>query len=243
MHLAMVEYIIHADDFGKDDGVNHAIDLVISRGLCDETSLIVNMPCSDAAVQLARTGDYADRVGIHVNLTEGFPLTQKIRSCPRFCGNDGSFNRVFHLSSRTRFFLNRTEQTAVSEELAAQLDRFVAYGGLRMRIDSHHHVHTDWSIYQLLKPLAIERGFKEMRLSADMHHVRFDKAVYKMFFNHDVRRHFMTTDHFAGGRFTYKSEMAGRIEVMVHPLMADGILCDSATPYEESVSWCRKEKK
>lgn len=239
----MVEYIIHADDFGKDAYVNAAIDEVIRRGLCDETSLMVNMPSADDAVALARKGGYASRVGIHLNFTEGFPLTDRICSCPRFCSADGSFNKCFHLSAKTRFFLSDCEQDAVVEEIKAQLIRFSDYGGLRMRIDSHHHVHTDWSIYRLLKPIAIEMGFGAMRLSADMHRVRFDKAIYKWFFNHDVRRHFATTAHFAGSRFAERPGANGNVEVMVHPVMVDGVLCNTATPYEESVAWCRKEKK
>lgn len=230
-----MQFIIHADDFGKNESVTRAIDDVMKCGLCNETSLMVNMHYSDDAVSIARRNGYADKVGLHVNLTEGTPLTDRIRRCPRFCNQDGTFNKKFHMKSCSRFLLSLEERKAVSEELSAQLDKFSRYGGLMMRIDSHHHIHTDWSVYHLLKPLALAKSFKSMRISADLHKVRIDKEFYKRLYNRDVRRHFDTTDHFDGANNAGLFCGSGTVEVMVHPMFVDGILCDACIPYEKSI--------
>lgn len=227
-----MQVIVHGDDFGKDESVTRAICMVMVRGWCDETSLMVNMPYADEAVRIARQNGFSERVGLHLNLTEGVPLTEKILSCRRFCSANGLFNKKFHSGTLGRFFLSRDEAVAVKEEIEAQLSRFVSYEGLMMKIDSHHHVHTDWAIYRILKPLALKYGFRSMRISADCHRVGLLQQLYKIFYNRDVRRHFETTDHFDGA-MTICGETEDCIsEAMVHPMFVDGVLCDTSTPYE-----------
>ena len=235
----MTEFIVHADDFGISESVNACIDHCLAKGWVSETSLMVNMGACEDALRLARKGNYLHVVGLHLNLTQGFPLTQPIRSCSRFCNANGEFNRLFHFSSKSRFFLTRQEREAVQIEIETQLQRFCSYSGLMRRIDSHHHVHTDWAVYQILKPLALKYGFGAMRLSADLHRVRIDKALYKSILNRDIRKHFDTTNHFDGLGAVVQSSAMGHIEVMTHPLLKEGILCDTATPFEEQVQKLR----
>ena len=228
-----MQIVIHADDFGKDESVTHAICMVITGGVCDETSLMVNMPYADEAVRLARQNGFSERVGLHLNLTEGVPLTEKILSCKRFCDANGLFNKKFHSSALGRFRLSRDESNAVEEEIVAQLLKFISYGGLMMKIDSHHHVHTDWAIYRILKPLALEYRFRSMRISADLHCVGILQQLYKGLYNRDVRRYFETTDHFDGATTVSLKHEGGISEAMVHPMFVDGVLFDTSTPYEK----------
>lgn len=223
----MTEYIVHADDFGYSDDVNACIDQCIKKAWVSETSLMVNMPACEDAVRMAVEHGYIDKVGIHLNLTEGVPLTNPIKNLPNFCDGSGRFNKKFHLSTLKRFFLSSREKFAVEMELSAQFERFLGYGGVMRRIDSHHHVHTNWAIYRLILPLARKYGFTAMRISADMHKVRFDKEIYKRLFNADVRRSFATTDHFDGIVDGILTPNDSTVEVMVHPLIWNGCLCDS----------------
>ena len=108
-----------------------------------------------------------------------------------------------------------------------------------IRIDSHHHVHTDWVVYRALKPLAKQYGFTSMRLSATLHKVGLPMRVYKYLLNRDIRANFGTTDEFDG---FYPSVVtaakSGRsVELMVHPLYSSsGELLDSSSPYENLIS-------
>ena len=228
----MTEFVIHADDFGLNEQVNACIDTCFMRHMLSETSLMVNMPYCDEAVALARRRGYASFVGFHLNLTYGLPLTEEIRSCPRFCGADGMFNYYFHATMKRRLYMTGKERRAVEAEIRAQVEKFCSYEGLMMKVDSHHHSHMDYLVYRLLKPIALEHGFTAMRIFTDLHRVRLDKEIYGRFFTWDVRRHFQTTDHFDGVNERLLMGPGGVTEVMVHPVLKDGVLCDSAVPYE-----------
>lgn len=223
---------VHADDFGINESVSLCIAECFDRGWINETSLMVNMPYADKAVALAKEKGFANKVGLHLNLTLGTPLTDEIKHISLFCNPDGTFNRRFRRNTFSRFFITAREKNALGKEILAQIEKFRSYGNLFNKIDSHHHVHTDWSIYRVLKPLAIGHGFKAMRISADLHRVRFDKETYKQILNRDMRQHFVTTTHF-GSVNEVLPGLSGSIEVMVHPCMKDGILCDTDVPYVE----------
>ena len=231
----VIEFIVHADDFGFSKSVNQCINKCFAEKWLSEASLMVNMPACDEAVEIARRHGYAHRVGLHLNLTEGEPLTELIKECPRFCSEEGIFNKVFHLSTVGRFFISQKEKLAAQIEILAQIKKFCAYGGLMMKVDSHHHAHTDWAIYKILKPIALEFGFTSMRISADMHNVRIDKELYKRLYNRDVRKHFQTTNHFDGIVPGLIANASGKTEVMVHPLLWDGQLCDSRKDFAENI--------
>ena len=175
--------IIHADDFGISESVSKCIAECFAKGWVTETSLMVNMPYADDAVELARKNGFADRVGLHLNLSQGMPMTAEIRRFPRLCNPDGSFNKRFHHSIVSRFILSRAESIAIKKEIEAQFEKFCSYGDLMMKLDSHHHVHTDWSVYRILEPIALAHGFKAMRISATLHRVGMVKELYKQFLN------------------------------------------------------------
>lgn len=237
------EYIVHADDFGYSAVVNQSIDECFMRNWICETSLMVNMPGAEEAIALATAHGYLDRVGIHVNLTEGCPLSKEILECPRFCSKEGMFTVDFRRSVARRFILSGKEIIAVRAELEAQLRRFLDLGGKMKHIDSHHHVHTDWSVYRILKPLAIKFGFCSMRLSADLHAVSSGKKIYKTIFNHGLRRSFQTTAHFDGVCAELLAGPGGSTEVMVHPQIYNGILCDTMRSFSCVINDLRAVKR
>ena len=52
---------------------------------------MVNMPYADEAVARAKNAGYGDKVGLHLNLTEGEPLTDSIKKYKSICDEFGSF--------------------------------------------------------------------------------------------------------------------------------------------------------
>ena len=106
--------IVNADDLGASAERNAAIAEAFERGLITSASLLPNGPAFDDAVALV-----AGRVvGVHLNLTEGLPLTAPIA---RFCDADGYFRpwrgRELVVALRPR------ERRAVTRELGAQVER------------------------------------------------------------------------------------------------------------------------
>src|ERR1700753_2195819 len=82
--MALSTLIINADDFGLSSIVNRAILVSMEKGLVTSTSIMANMPGFDHAIGLVRVhSKLAGRVGVHLNLTEGQPLSKPILGCSR----------------------------------------------------------------------------------------------------------------------------------------------------------------
>ena len=238
MHL-----LINADDFGVSDSVNHAINYCFNNNIIQRTTLLVNMDGTDSAVDLSQKNGYADKVGLHLNLIEGTPLTEPIKKTA-FCTN-GVFNGQAMRQPRNRFFLDSRTQNAVEIEMRAQIEKYIGYGFTLLHIDSHQHTHTNPSIFKLLLPLINEYGFLSLRLSRNIpeNEITGIKRIYKNVFNKKVRRfnhcHQYAqwfTDFFGAQADVDKIStdakyQSSRIEVEVHPIIgADGKLKDLLHP-------------
>src|SRR5882724_2118681 len=158
--------IINGDDFGYDFAINKAIFRSFQSGLITRASLMVNMPGFEDAVDLLRTHSFlSDKIGLHVNLTEGVPLSAPIRNCKRFCDGSGQF--IFK-RQQPLFFLSDHEQKVVYKEMIAQMEKAKRCGIRLTHLDSHHHVHTEWAIMKLMIRLGKEYGIRQIRLSRNM---------------------------------------------------------------------------
>ena len=69
--------IVNADDFGLAGSVSTGIIDVYQSGQLSSTTLMVNMPGTEEAVDLAERHPGLG-VGLHFNLTEGRPLTDAL---------------------------------------------------------------------------------------------------------------------------------------------------------------------
>ena len=217
--------IINADDYGYSLSVNQAILLSFQRALINSTSLMANMAGFEDAVDLVHTHSLLrGKVGIHLNLTEGYPLSPDIRRCPRFCGADGQF---IYRREQPLFLLNRQERKAVYIELKMQLDRVLESGVEPVHLDSHHHVHTEWAIARIVRRLSREYGIGRIRLTRNMGKSGgYFKSIYKTIFNRwHLGRHrgLSSTDYFGDIEDMYflqkaKPRSGKFIEIMVHPL-------------------------
>jgi len=232
MTLSVV--IINADDFGMSSAVNRAILSGVEQGLVTSTSIMANMPGFEEAVRLEREHDLLrGRVGVHLNLTEGRPLTAPILACSIFCGADGSF---FFKRDRPLFRLGKPVRDAVYEELRTQLQRVVDAGITPTHLDSHHHIHTEWAVVPLVCRLAKEFRIPRIRLTRNMGRPPgFLKRIYKAVFNRwqlGRQTGLHNTDLFGDiADMLYQARNGwpeGKmIEIMVHPLFNhDGELVD-----------------
>jgi predicted glycoside hydrolase/deacetylase ChbG (UPF0249 family) len=222
MSLSLV--IINADDFGLSSSVNRAILCGIEQGLVTSTSIMANMPGFEEAVGLVRDRDeLRGRVGVHLNLTEGRPLSQPILSCQLFCGADGLF---YFKRQHPLFLLEKPVKAAAYEELRMQLQKVVAAGITPTHLDSHHHIHSEWAVVPLVRRLAQEFRIPRIRLTRNMgRQPSYLKRLYKTVFNRwQLGRHtgLNNTDLFGDiGDLVYQSRSGWpegkKIEIMVHP--------------------------
>jgi predicted glycoside hydrolase/deacetylase ChbG (UPF0249 family) len=226
--------IVNADDLGYSTAVNEAILRSFLSDLISSTSLLANMPGFVDAAQLVRQNSrLKGKVGVHLNLTEGYALSGPIRQCPRFCDPSGAF---IYRREKPLFFLSRPEQKAVYAEMKAQIDRVISEGIQPSHLDSHHHVHTEWAIGRIAARLGKDYGIRKLRLSRNMGNLQSRaKRLYKTIFNQWYLKGIAGirgTDYF-GDLEDFQSLLASRtlrgksIEVMVHPLLNEsGALVD-----------------
>ena len=230
----MPKVIINADDFGWDENRTRAILQAFERGLIHTTTAMANMPWFERAIEMAKDAGLAEHVGLHLCLTEGRPLTERIRNCPRFCDSEGNFNKLFHLSLRTRLKISPEEGRAVAEEATAQMEKYRVAELPWMHLDSHHHSHTDWSIARVVMPIARKMGFKTIRRARDIGAgMGLFNRVYKTFINRYLGR----TIGFEAQRFGSYRDVVGcaaslpqqvTVEMMVHPMYKVGDQLDLA---------------
>lgn len=250
-----MQWIINADDFGLSEEVNSAIVQCFRDGTIDRTTLLVNMPQAEQACALARENGFFDCVGLHINLVEGMPLTERCRRDPVLCGEDGRFLGQFHRGLRGRFFLNRVTREAIREETRAQIEAYLAMGLPLMHADSHQYVHTYFSAAREILPLLEEYGFRSVRLSRNIPggDTSLPFRVYKHLFNRRLTalrpkgRPMELTDYFGSmedwDAFA-KKDARGVCEVMVHPVWHDGVLYDDTLPHPRLFyTWDELEKR
>lgn len=151
MHGLVVRHlIVNADDFGLARSVSTGIIDVYQAGQLSSTTLMVNMPGTEEAVEMA--AHHPDlRIGLHFNLTEGCPLTDA-RS---LVDADGVFFRRGELIRRS--IQGRMEPAEITRELTAQLDRFAYLGLTPSHLDSHQHVHMAPTVFRAMAPVLRER--------------------------------------------------------------------------------------
>lgn len=134
--------------------MNKAIVKSFELGYISSTTIMTNMPGFEEACQLTHENKLIDRIGIHLNLAEGKPLTQKITRFSIFCNDSGNF--CFRLPYNQ--LLNKEEKKAAFQEMEAQINKCLKMGIKPTHIDSHQHCHYPWAIGQLVIEAA--RNFK-----------------------------------------------------------------------------------
>lgn len=219
-----IELIVNADDFGYNSSVNEAVVRSFQQYLISSTSIMVNMSGFDDALQRLYAHPFlSNRAGLHLNITEGYSLSEEIRTCPRFCDSSGKF---VYKWQQPLFYLHSQEQRAVYAELKAQMEKVIGAGILPIHLDSHHHIHTDWGILSLVIRLGKEYGVPRIRMTRNMGFRRRDSGrIYKRLSKWLTRKAGInSTDYFGDiddlAVLMRSRSMGGKsIEVMVHPIL------------------------
>ena len=241
---------VNADDFGISEEVSRTIADFIRKGYCNTTTVMVNMreyeKCHDIAVDEGIT----DRVGLHICLTEGMPITKSISDSPVFVQN-GLFG-CYKKHRFQRFVLGGKTKRAVRDEIRAQIERYLRLGYTGMTMDSHQGIHMDWSIYPIVTDLFEEYGFKYLRRSPNLKN-DFTRRIIRLPFDAALSSrnipHFDCMGNFRDFRDNLdRLEKSGKtVEIMCHPKgcggtvyidWCSGLLLDG---YMEEISACAED--
>jgi chitin disaccharide deacetylase len=220
------QIVINADDLGSRQSVNRAILLSFKQELISSASIMANMPAFEEALEIVSATSLKDRIGVHLNLTEGAPISETIKLEWRFCGTTGQFNP----RGRSLWSLTAAEHAAVEAEYSAQIEAVIA-GGIRpSHLDSHQHFHTQWPIPPILFRLARRYEISAIRLSRNCGpSPGAARRAYKWALNaRIIHSGLAPTRHFGNAADVASlSSYVGPVEVMVHPdLDREGRLVD-----------------
>lgn len=236
-----MELIINADDYGISREVNQGIRYCFAKNYIQQASLMVNMPFLKEAVDMAKENGYAERIGLHINLVEGEPMTDGIKQTS-LCDESGRFNGSI-MRGRNRFFLKRKVKSMVKQELSAQIDTYLDFGFTFCNVDSHQHAHTNLSVLFLLFSQLRKRGNFSVRLSRNIPHeaMKGMKGIYKKVINvfivwfnkiygngSDIR-YFGSASDYDG--MQHADNRDNVVEIMVHPIMKNNLLEDSVNDF------------
>lgn len=196
-----ITVIVNADDFALNERCSEAIAEAFRLGLVSDTTMVANGDYLLGAKALAEKYGFADKIGIHFNITEGNPLTKGISGLSDFVTN-GRFNKSYDILRK----LSPEEETAIYDELRAQVEALLSVGISLTHADSHHYIHNAPYIAPIAARVCEEYGIRKIRLS------RTD-SDFKAWAR---SRGFITTEHFIRLR-DIDGNLPNNTEILVHP--------------------------
>jgi predicted glycoside hydrolase/deacetylase ChbG (UPF0249 family) len=214
--------VINSDDFGYSLEVNNAIIKGFDLNYINSCTMLVNFEdgFNDALEKIKLNPEKLKKVGLHFNLTEGIPLTKKIKTDDFFCENGHFHSR---LRSRPIFYLNKKRRQLVEMELIAQIEKALLHGINITHIDSHHHVHTEFAILRIVLKVAAKYDISKVRISRNIGEIVFMKKCYKFFINSFMKFKGMNSSDYFGDTADFRFNISNyrkdkKYEIMVHCL-------------------------
>lgn len=210
--------IINADDFGWSESCSKAIIKAFESGYISTTTACANGDYFDDAVKMIKGTPFEKLVGIHINLTEGRPLSDGIKNNPLFCNENGEYIYFPH-----RFkLLSKKDKKDVYYEITAQVERFKSSGLEIHHADSHHHVHNAMNIFPIYLRVMKEQGVTKIRRFRNLGQILFIKKIMKNLYNRKLTKSDLAySDYFCeigDYRKEYFKQITDKtIELMSHP--------------------------
>ncbi|WP_288229265.1 ChbG/HpnK family deacetylase [uncultured Faecalicoccus sp.] len=229
-----MKLIVNADDFGKTHESNLGVLKAFQKGYCSQTSIIVNTNYFDEAVQFAKENNLLDKVGLHINLFEGTPLSGKIKKLKHY-------SRYDMFDYRPNFFRKyfAKDILAIREELEAQIQKYMSAGFTLMNIDSHHCAFYDMSVLQALIPLLKKYEFQSMRFIGNSYfNGSFFRDVYGKRWMKKIDTLHLKHPDYSSSVATFQKNMkiknkdllnADIAEIYIHPVLIGDYLIDDYT--------------
>ncbi|MEC1520513.1 chitin disaccharide deacetylase [Neobacillus niacini] len=199
----MIKLIVNADDFGYSRGINYGIIDAHKYGIVNSTTMMMNMPGVNHAVELAKKHP-ALKLGIHLVLTCGKPLLSDVLT---LVDEQGNFKNLKDFINEHNVSLMELER-----EWTAQIDRFLDFGLTATHIDSHHHVHSIPEFLPVIQRLSEKYNLPVRRISEQP--VQGVPSFTDLFF-HDFYGEGVTHDYFHD--LSKRDVDNQSIEVMCHP--------------------------
>jgi len=221
----MNRVIINADDCGISKCVDAEIEKFIQLGKITSTTVMANMDDLEGAKRLYDLYKDCISFGVHVNLTNGVPLTQSqaLLDYGYFKEDNGTvvLNGYPYINKNLPKYLHQD----IINECVAQINKVRDMGIAISHIDSHHLMLTSSSMTNLTPKVLKQAGVSKMRRARNyIEHKSFSFFVRQAWFAYMKMRvkGLRSTDWFEMFTCFYNLSnkgffMDGTIELMTHP--------------------------
>ena len=152
--------IVNADDYGYFRGVSEGIVEAATRGIVTATGVFANSDRFDDDVPALRDCAALD-AGVHLNLTDGRPLTPDMRA--RLARWNGRFPGKFVIARAVMLGAIRVRDVQV--EWRAQIERCLDAGLTLQFLNSHEHIHMLPVLFPLVQAFADDYGIPHLRFA------------------------------------------------------------------------------
>ena len=223
--MNMVNRIINADDFGKSEAVNHAIDACFLDRRTDRCSIMVTMSGFINAKELSVKNGYSAKVGLHLDMTAGTPLL--VKTANSVLCKDGRFTGEL-LKNKYRFYMPRKLKKVIADECNAQIQKFRSEGFTLMHVDSHQHIHTRIPFFLCIRRVLKQNGVVTVRTSRNIscHKIPLFTKLYRFVFNTFILGKFRQTKYLCSLEDDRRGFAKGNTEIMIHPCVVNERIVD-----------------
>lgn len=157
----MKRLIINADDFGRHELINEAVEQAVETGILRSATLMPGGRAFDSAVEIGRRHPELG-VGIHFTLVNGYPILPPAE-IPSLVTEEGVFVDD-HTAFVKKLIAGQVNMQEVRAELGAQLEKMQATGLVLTHADSHQHMHTLPGVINVVLDLVQQAGIRAVRL-------------------------------------------------------------------------------
>tara|TARA_Y100001934_G_C12370823_1_gene786217 strand:- start:179 stop:1087 length:909 start_codon:yes stop_codon:yes gene_type:complete len=185
---------IHADDYGIDSEISDNIISSINYGLTNSISIVCNTKAFTEDIKKLRKLDKNIRKSIHLNLVEGFPLSEK-SEVYMIVDEDGEFKYSFtglwlkYLLSPRKKRIELIEQ--IKLEIENQIKIFLKYSKntKKLNIDSHMHLHMIPFVFNIIISLSKIYKIQFVRIPYEINYYSY--KTFPRLFNINIIKHLL----------------------------------------------------
>ncbi len=154
--------IINADDLGINPQRSHGIFECMEFGVVSSASIIPCCSDSDDAAKKARERGLS--AGLHLNLTEEYPLSPQ-NQIETLCEANGKFFDERRFCEQIDE--GKIDPVHIERELRAQFEWIFDAYGMPTHVDSHQHIHILPTVANALLPLLDRYGIRFVRIPSE----------------------------------------------------------------------------
>lgn len=219
-----IQLMVTCDDVALSQGINQSVAELHQHGMASAASLMTNFPQVEDAFAYFEAYPQLE-LGVHLNLSDGKPLTDIARYSELVRGS-GKFHDRFVLFAFSVFPSDKL-LAIMREEMAAQIEVFTQAGLKPAHLTTHCHFHVFPSIRGLVYELAEEYDVQWVRNSNFRMSVMPFNPMLKIEGYNDVPHDFFVPDYIVSLQhwldhppsqlLTDILKLEGTVELVVHP--------------------------